>query len=174
MNDRTAIQLIKILVVVGVLGIGTAIFFGRGGALGSQAPPTTSLAGIQRIDGVSEPLPIGQGKPAFVNVWATWCGPCLQELPSLVEASKAYQGRVAFVGLATDSTIDDVKKIIERFSIPYPMALADDAASASWGVQALPTSFVVDGAGTIVWSHSGSLTRAELDDGLKRLDPDSP
>jgi len=66
-------------------------------------------------------------KITVLNLWATWCGPCVEEMPEFEEISKTYKPEeVQFLGLIIDSDDDDVKDLLEQLSITYPQIKADE------------------------------------------------
>jgi len=66
-------------------------------------------------------------KVTVLNLWATWCGPCVEEMPEFEEVSKTYKPEeVQFLGLIIDSDDDDVKDLLNQLSITYPQIKADE------------------------------------------------
>jgi thiol-disulfide isomerase/thioredoxin len=116
--------------------------------------------------GVSHSLAQYQGKWVLVNFWATWCPPCLAEIP---EFSALYQSRknkdLMVLGIAVD--FDDPKLVFEfaeRQKMSYPLILGDDEVTAQFGkINVLPTTFLYDPKGKKVLHRIGPLTRAELE-----------
>ncbi len=143
------------------------VFLLRGGGeplpQGRPAPLTQGLT----LDGGAFDLRTWQGQYVFVNVWATWCAPCLQELPDLAAASKRWP-QVRFVGLAADSKRADVDVVTSRLGLPYPVLLIDGALQHAWNASALPSSFLVAPDGTIAWSGVGALDARSLDEVLRK------
>ncbi|OGQ13340.1 MAG: hypothetical protein A2138_08695, partial [Deltaproteobacteria bacterium RBG_16_71_12] len=151
------------LLVVALMGSGQPL------APGTRAPP------VQRArlpDGRLADLQF-DGRPTVVNIWATWCPPCVAELPDLVEAQRSWGDRVKLVGLATESDRDQVLALIERFAIPYQVAEIDGRTAALWNATSLPSTYLVDGTGTVVWSARGQVDREVLDRELAKLPPAS-
>jgi len=78
--------------------------------------------------------------------WATWCGPCLMEIPTLVELHKKYSDRkFRVVAINVDDSVGTkAKAIMERFGITYPVLIGTDQTSHDYGgIQAIPTSFLI-------------------------------
>jgi thiol-disulfide isomerase/thioredoxin len=97
------------------------------------------------------------GKVVLVNFWATWCPPCREEIPELLELEKEYKDRLQIVGISED---DDppakVMKFVEKQGMTYPIVMATpELIDAYGGVPALPTSFLIDTQGRVVQKHSG-------------------
>jgi thiol-disulfide isomerase/thioredoxin len=97
-----------------------------------------------------------RGKVVFVNFWATWCGPCQEEIPDLVRLQQKYAGRFVVVGLSQDDAPAKVKEFVRAMKINYPVAMSQASLEAKFGgVFGLPTSFVLDTEGRIVQKHIG-------------------
>jgi thiol-disulfide isomerase/thioredoxin len=98
------------------------------------------------------------GKVVFLNFWATWCPPCREEIPELVELQSRYKDRLQVIGISMDDpeNVAGVKKFSEREGVNYPIVMASrEIVSEYGGVPALPTSFVVNTDGKIVQKHVG-------------------
>ncbi|MCE2543659.1 MAG: ASPIC/UnbV domain-containing protein [Acidobacteria bacterium] len=129
---------------------------------GAPSPAVVARA----LDGGRGPL--AGGRPTVVNFWAPWCPPCNVELPELVDLAGRYDGEVDFAGVSVElEDLDSVRESIERFEIPYPQFLADDAVMerffGSEDEAALPATFVFDQHGRLRRLFRGAVTQAELD-----------
>ncbi len=115
-----------------------------------------------------------RGKAVAVNFWASWCEPCKAEIPALVEVHKAHAGDCfEMLGVAVESGgAADVAQFARAHKMGYPILQADDATLDRWDFGGLlPTTFLVDPRGNIAFSHTGALTRGELEKELKPLIP---
>jgi thiol-disulfide isomerase/thioredoxin len=97
------------------------------------------------------------GKVVLVNFWATWCPPCREEIPELLELKKQYGDRLEIIGISED---DDppakVLKFAKQQGMTYPIVMYTPELVASYGgVPALPSSFLIDPQGRVVQKHSG-------------------
>jgi thiol-disulfide isomerase/thioredoxin len=115
----------------------------------------------------------GQGKEATLLVfWATWCGPCMMEIPSLVELHEKYKNRnfrIVSINL-DDPEGQKVKGIVADYHIKYTMLLgSDETARQFGGVNALPTSFLVGRDGKIKEKVQGLLPEEELERKIQAL-----
>lgn len=93
-----------------------------------------------------------RGHVLIVDFFATWCQPCRLSIPHLIEMNRKYgkQG-LQILGLSVDEDGERiVKKFTEEFRINYPLALAGDTATASFGVRSVPVMFLIDKRGKIV------------------------
>jgi thiol-disulfide isomerase/thioredoxin len=97
------------------------------------------------------------GKVVLVNFWATWCPPCREEIPELLELEKEYKGQLQIVGISEDDDPPEkVMKFAQKQGMTYPIVMAtQEMIDAYGGVPALPTSFLIDTQGRVVQKHSG-------------------
>lgn len=161
-----------ILRVVGVAALLALLVLALRGA-GQPLAPGTPAPPVQRArlpDGRLVDLRFDH-RPTVINIWATWCPPCIAELPELAEAQRAWGDRARLVGLATDSDRQQVLALIKRFAIPYQVAEIDGRTAALWNATSLPSTYLIDGTGTVVWSTRGPVDRETLDRELAKLPP---
>lgn len=128
--------------------------------LPAQAAPFT----LTDTGGVTHTLDGYRGKWVLVNAWATWCGPCIVEMPELEAFSRAHAGEAVVLGMAVDGQDERrVLRFAERLRVTYPIVAADRAALSQFALRAYPTTFVYDPAGRQVLVKEGKVTRAELE-----------
>lgn len=118
-----------------------------------MAPP------LQAVDILGKPVNKDNwaGKVVLVNFWATWCPPCREEIPELLELKKEFKDRLEIVGISED---DDppasVLKFAQQKGMTYPIIMAtEELIDAYGGVPALPTSFLIDTQDRVVQKHTG-------------------
>jgi thiol-disulfide isomerase/thioredoxin len=99
-----------------------------------------------------------------LNFWATWCVPCIQEIPEIAAFGKAHPG-VVVLGVAEDAKdAARVKAFAAKVGHAYPLVLADDAVDKQLGTPvALPTTRVYDAKGEVKYDRPGRVTRAQLE-----------
>ena len=113
-----------------------------------------------------------KGKPVVINFWATWCPPCIREMPDLAALAREMGDQAAFLGIAAD-TDGNVKKFTAKNpGIDFPLVLAGYNAlnlSRQWGNErgGLPFTVVLDAKGQIQWRHSGTVDVEALRSMLK-------
>jgi cytochrome c biogenesis protein CcmG/thiol:disulfide interchange protein DsbE len=113
-----------------------------------------------------------RGRVVAVNFWATWCVPCVAELPELAAAWQALHpsGCFELLGVAEESAREDVDLLAAR--IPYPVLVDAGAAAASaWRVQGYPRTYLVDAEGRVRRVHDGPMRRADLEAEARALAP---
>ena len=86
-----------------------------------------------------------KGKIVVLNFWATWCPPCVKEIPDLIKLQETYKDDLAVIGASLDRTPDPVGPFIKKKAIRYPVIMADEALNEAYGgIQAIPTTFILD------------------------------
>ncbi len=119
---------------------------------------------------------IKDNKVTMINIWGTFCGPCISEMPALGEIERRYKDKgFEIVGLTCDvydikgnydeRVIDDAKAIIEDTGITYPVLVAPTELILNIGLQYVPTTYFLDSEGNVLGSAEiGSKTSVEWED----------
>jgi cytochrome c biogenesis protein CcmG, thiol:disulfide interchange protein DsbE len=112
-----------------------------------------------------------RGKIVLLNFWATWCGPCITELPTLEAWQNTYGAAgLQIVGVSMDDDSAPVKRAYEKYRLNYPVAMGDtQLAEIFGGVLGLPLSYLIDPDGRVVGRYQGELDLAQLESKIKSL-----
>jgi cytochrome c biogenesis protein CcmG, thiol:disulfide interchange protein DsbE len=125
--------------------------------------PAPVVVSVPRLSGGGR-LTVGQPSrlPTVVNLWASWCGPCKEEMPA-VERFAASSPGVRVVGIAVNDSRDAARDFARRVGVTFPLGIdEDDALGRGYGVSGLPTTLVLDTAGRLAATWAGPVTAAEL------------
>lgn len=113
-----------------------------------------------------------RGKAVLINFWATWCGPCVQEIPSLVSLQKEFgpQG-LQIIGVSMDQDGDGpVQKVIGKKGINYPVIMGDEKISRDFGgIYGIPASFLVDQSGNVRKRFDGLTSHDDFVAAVKQM-----
>lgn len=124
------------------------------------------------LEGISVPLSRYAGRPLIVNFWATWCAPCVKEMPDLDELSKKYPD-MHFVGLAID-TVANVERFLKKVQVSYPLLVAGHGGIETMKALGnskggLPYTVIFDADSRIVRDILGQVDPSDLDASLAKL-----
>lgn len=154
---------------------GTAALIGT-----PQSLPSGPLAGdiapdfsLQDTSGESVQLSHFRGRPVVINFWATWCAPCIFEMPELQAAYENSSYEPVVLGVNYEEgpeTIDTFMAEDLDVSITFPILLDEEGGTANeYGVANLPTTFFVDDQGHVTAVHRGPLTREQIESYLSGM-----
>lgn len=121
---------------------------------------------VTDTEGKAHSLSGYKGKWVLVNFWATWCPPCLEEIPDLVTLHDTHKDKdLVVIGIAMDyQNPKQVKEFADNMLISYPIVLGSPAIAAKIGpVPGLPTTYLFDPQGKLVARNIGPLTRKAVE-----------
>ncbi|MGN6217616.1 MAG: TlpA family protein disulfide reductase [Solirubrobacterales bacterium] len=170
MSVRSSIAVLAVLAVVGLLVFGLVSKGSSGVGVGDPAPssPLPKLEG-----GGSGSLAEYKGRWVLVNIWASWCGPCKQEAPTL-ERFQHQHGGPGFTVLGIDSRdlSQDGRAFVRRYGLSYPQLRDGDGGAAhEYGTTGVPENFLINPAGKVKLLVRGPVTGEYLREAVAPLLP---
>ncbi len=126
---------------------------------------------LELLDGRTLTLSELRGSVVVVDFWASWCWPCRQEAPRLIQVYEEYRGRgVEFVGVGIWDRPAEAEAFVEEFGVPYPTGLdIPGAILVEYGVSGIPEKHFIDAEGRIVTKFVGPSSEDDLRETLDRL-----
>ena len=125
------------------------------------------------LDGEDVKLADYRGQVVLLNVWATWCDPCIRELPELSRMHEQLHDKgLVVIGLNTDvrGKLSAVRQMVVRNKLPFPVWLDFESKSqVAFKLRGYPTSFLIDRQGLICTKHTGAMTREMLEQEIQSL-----
>jgi thiol-disulfide isomerase/thioredoxin len=157
-------------------GLGAAVAWRRYAPDSGEAEAAHLLMALELPDTEGAPVALAQwrGRPIVVNFWATWCAPCVEEMPELSELQRQYEGGgLQVLGLGVDSP-DNIRKFARERPVDYPLLIAGAGGSElarRFGNQSggLPYTVVVDRSGRVVSRIIGRFDLAGLRESIESV-----
>ena len=135
---------------------------------GDAAPPFT----LSTADGKTIGTAMLRGKPAYLNFFATWCGPCRVETPSIVALSKKYAARgLRVVGVDVGENAGKALGFAHDFNVPYVLAVDPDSTTRATygGGLYFPLHVFIDAKGIVRMYHPGEMSAREIEAAIARI-----
>ena len=112
-----------------------------------------------------------RGKLVLLNFWATWCAPCLTEIPRFISWQRTFgPAGLQIVGISMDDDVAPVKRAYKKYQMDYPVLMGDpQLAERFGGVLGLPLSYLIDSEGRVVARYQGELNLKQLESQIKSL-----
>jgi thiol-disulfide isomerase/thioredoxin len=136
----------------------------------AEGPANLDLV-LKDMNGADYRLADLKGKVVLVNFWASWCAPCLAEIPEFIKVREAYHDKgFEILGISTDDTPEQLRDFAAKYKTNYPLVQVSAEAEDAYGpVFGLPTSILVARDGSVCKRHFGPLSKEQLEQELKSL-----
>ena len=137
----------------------------------SDKPVAVPAFSLVALDGKTLSPADWQGKVVLINFWATWCGPCREEIPVLIALQERYRDSLIVVGLSIDERPpSEVKTFVDQHRINYAVAIADAKLQRDFGgISAVPSTYVANPASGIVQRHVGLVSPFVVEQEVRAL-----
>jgi peroxiredoxin len=132
------------------------------------------------LDGKTVSLADYAGRAVILDFWATWCAPCVREIPHFVQLHEDYgDAGLTIIGIPVNDTPEDVRQFVAANGVEYPILLGDESviraiAQAYGGVPVIPTTFFIDPDGQIARRFQGYHDMDTLESALRPILPPPP
>jgi len=140
----------------------------------ANALPTTNYQmTLATLDGQTVPLAEFKDKTVFLNFWATWCPPCIAEMPDIHELYQHPDSKdVAFVMVSVDKDLDKLQSFLQRKGYTFPVYRLSGSIPTELYSQSVPTTLVIAPSGQLMMKHAGiaSYNTKSFRDFLRRVD----
>jgi peroxiredoxin len=144
---------------------------------GGYAPTTELRVGaaapdfeLQTLSGETVSLKAVRGKPVMLNFWATWCAPCVLEMPRIRDVYLELAPGFVVLAINADEPQREVAQFVEDMRLTFPVLLDPGAqVQELYRLQGYPTSYFLDGQGVIRAVHIGQISAAQVRDYLRQL-----
>jgi peroxiredoxin len=158
------------------LGVAVALYSVRHNRASAVTSSTASRAlapdfTLPQPDGQSLRLSAYRGKVVLLDFWATWCYPCREEIPHLVDLQQRYGDRgLQVLGISMDDSPDPVGPFYQQFHMNYPVVMGTAKTGESYGgILGLPITFLIGRDGRIYAKHIGATDAAVFEKEIKSL-----
>jgi cytochrome c biogenesis protein CcmG/thiol:disulfide interchange protein DsbE len=161
-----------VLIGVVIVAVLVMLFYAQsGGGSGRLAVSPAMLAGapaasftVQNVTGRPDSLTAYRGKVVLVNLWATWCPPCREEMPALEKLYRAYRSKGFIVlGIDQGESANVAASFARKLGVSFPLLIdGQQQYGRAYAAQGLPTSVLVDRSGRIVRGVDGEMTIAQM------------
>lgn len=152
-----------------------ASIFALGGCASNDpktSVPTASAQTIQAAPDFNYTLLTGsnhnlqqlQGKPTFLNFWATWCPPCVSEMPHFEALYPKYKDKINFIAISLDDNKNDAAAFVQQKGFTFPVGTANNQEiAAKYEIQGIPASYLLDANGNIIAMQIGAMDEKTLE-----------
>lgn len=123
---------------------------------------------FEDFDGQTRTLADFRGQPLVLNFWASWCPPCIAEMPYIESVHQDLADRVGFLGMNTQDAMGPALDLVEQTGVTYELGLDPQGdIFRAFSVFTMPMTFFIDAEGEVVGRHGGILTEQQLRDEIE-------
>jgi cytochrome c biogenesis protein CcmG/thiol:disulfide interchange protein DsbE len=156
----------KIIIAVIVLTV-VSLFIFTGCCSLTDSGRSSGDFTLKDVNGNEVSLSEYRGEVVVLNFWATWCPPCREEIPDFIEVYDNYKDRgVQFLGVSSED-VNTLKDFISNYGINYTVLVDNEGVGDDWGIDAIPTTFIIDREGQVVFKTVGMMTRDQLENAIE-------
>lgn len=174
---RRWLPVLGIALLVG-LALAVAYVYGFGSARSSNKAHDTAQVGgpapdfeLETLTGDTIRLSELKGKPVLINFWATWCAPCVLEMPNFQKYYEDYPGQFEVLAINYGESKDVVGEFIHDIGVTFPVLFDNDAkVHGVYRFPGYPTSYIVDKTGVIRFQHIGLMDERTLENYLTEVE----
>lgn len=136
-------------------------------AVGHPAPDFSATL----VSGETFSLSGVRGTPVVLNLWATWCGPCISEMPVLERTAQRYGDHLIVLGVDQGEDAATIQQFLNEHGITFPIALDQEQAIGAdlYNVTGLPTTYFIDGEGIVQRVWMGEMNTITLEEGIAEI-----
>lgn len=125
---------------------------------------------LENMKGEKVRLSDYRGHVVVMNYWATWCGPCISEMPVFQKFFDQYNPELVVIGIDNQETVEEIRPYLDELDITYEILLDKDAqVHVDYQVFGLPTTIIVDQNGIVKVNHIGIMSEKQLEGYLEQL-----
>lgn len=118
--------------------------------------------GFSKCDGKEVTTSDLEGRPLLINFWATWCGPCREELPELNDLAEQAGDDLTVIGVSIDRDPDQLRDFVKQTMLKYDITWDGGGIARDLGINAIPLTIAVDADGNVVGGHQGYATEEQF------------
>ncbi|WP_078413640.1 thiol-disulfide oxidoreductase ResA [Priestia abyssalis] len=171
-NRRLVMRTVILAVLLAALGYTLYVQFFTSKekvAVGDTAPDFV----LSDLEGNAHRLSDYRGKGVFLNFWGTWCKPCEREMPAMERQYQVYKDQgVEILAVNVDETNIAVTKFAERYQLTFPIMIDKGSQVLNaYGVDPLPTTFLIDKEGKVVDVFLGGLNEQKINEYMEMIKP---